>query len=213
MRRRRYAVLSAVPFSVVMAVLVALAAPASAMTWEQDYAVSGNVPQTKTCVSTTGAKACFHADGDVWWVKDTASNGYMAEARWYDLSYEGPVNGSNNEFVYELHRYGACIEYQGVWGKCGKDYKDSSDPDAGYRSDKLVWRACNVDGSGGLHGCSGSCQTDSDGTYRCSVGIHEASGGPDSGSAGFENWFAHWPPKANQLYECNYQNTICEPYP
>ncbi|WP_327324243.1 hypothetical protein OG735_18230 [Streptomyces sp. NBC_01210] len=39
---------------------------------------SGAPPSGATCVSTTGAKACFAAYGDRVWVKDTKANGQSA---------------------------------------------------------------------------------------------------------------------------------------
>lgn len=127
-------------FTGLIAGLLGFASSASAATWERDVARAGTAPSTKTCVSTTGANACWHADGDVWWVKDTSGNGYAAEARWYEYTTSDGTN-------YYLHRNGACVNGLGTghWGACNKDYQESG---------MLLWKACNVSSSGDLHGCS-----------------------------------------------------------
>jgi len=155
-------------FTVLIAALVGFfASPASAdPTWERDMAKAGTPPSIKTCVSTTGANGCWHANGDVWWVKDTSANGYAAETRWYELT---PASDGN----YYLHRNGACVNGlgSGHWGACNKDYQENG---------ILVWKACNVSISGSLHGCSSQ------------VGCHFAHGGANSTC----NWDAPWPPTA-----------------
>lgn len=178
MRRTRYGMLIAVLVGVFGAV-VAFAAPASAITWEHDTATAGTPPSTKTCVSTSGAQACFHADGDVWWVNDTASNGYAAEARWYDL--RGETFTDDGTILFAVHRNGACVNGlgEGEWGKCDKDYDEMMDD--------LLWKACNVDSSGGLHGCTSG------------IGEHCPCGGSGSGST-TEKWGAAWPPDPTKLY-------------
>lgn len=42
-------------------------------------AAQGAPPSSATCVSTTGSKVCFEADGDRLWVGDTRADGHHAE--------------------------------------------------------------------------------------------------------------------------------------
>ena len=160
MRKR---VLSAGLSTLLIAMLVAIfSAPASASpTWERDLAKVGSVPSVKTCVIKTGAHGCWHANGDVWWVEDSARNGYAAEARWYEY-----IPNLQGDLV--LHRNGACVNGhgKGTWGACNKDYQENG---------VLIWRACNVDSGGGLHGCSSG------------AGCHTAAGGACS-------YQGVWPP-------------------
>jgi hypothetical protein len=98
---------------------------------ELDDAVAGTPPSGLPCISTTGAKACFEANGDRWWVQDTAADSASAEARWDNYR-----NGS-------LYRSGICRNSlgSGKWGKCNKNY---------YEDSSLAWIACVYDASEGV---------------------------------------------------------------
>ncbi|MFD7656040.1 hypothetical protein ACFV4N_18885 [Actinosynnema sp. NPDC059797] len=97
---------------------------------EFNEAVAGTPPAGLPCVSVTGARACFEADGDKWWVRDTAADSASAEARWDNYR-----NGS-------LYRSGICRNGlgNGTWGVCNKNY---------YEDSTLVYIACVFDASEG----------------------------------------------------------------
>ncbi|QFZ18541.1 hypothetical protein [Saccharothrix syringae] len=97
---------------------------------EFNQAVAGTPPSGLPCVSTTGATACFEANGDKWWVRDTAADSASAEAFWEN--YRG---GS-------LYRTGVCRNSlgNGKWGVCNKNY---------YEDSGLRWSACVYDASAG----------------------------------------------------------------
>lgn len=83
---------------------------------EVDQAVAGTPPSGLPCISITGAIACFDADGDQWWVKDTAADSASAEVDW-----DNYLNGS-------LYRSGICRNSLGAntWGVCNKNYYEDS---------------------------------------------------------------------------------------
>jgi hypothetical protein len=66
-------VLVAVP-----ALAVVIAAGTATVASATDGTPSGAPPSGATCVSTTGAKACFVPNGDLVYVKDTKANGESA---------------------------------------------------------------------------------------------------------------------------------------
>ena len=90
---------------------------------------SGPPPSTVPCAVTTGARACFQAYGDRWWVQDTAPDSASAEARWRNYHSDG-----------SLHRLGVCRNSlgNGNWGVCNKNYNEGT---------SIQWRACVYDGS------------------------------------------------------------------
>ena len=91
----------------VVVIMAGTAAAASAA----DGVPSGPPPSSGvTCVSTTGATACFQAYGDLVWVKDTEANGE-------------PVLGSI-QAPLPNHWYRACYNDRGEaggWVKCDFD--------------------------------------------------------------------------------------------
>ncbi|MBB4959607.1 hypothetical protein [Micromonospora polyrhachis] len=118
---------------------VLTSAPASAspsdiqpmVSYEWNTAEAGSPPSGIPCVSTTGAIACFQANGDKWWVKDTSSDSASAVANW--VNYR---NGS-------LYRKGGCRNGlgSGKWGVCNKNY---------YEDSTLAFNACVYDASEGV---------------------------------------------------------------
>lgn len=89
----------------------------AAATLEIDRAKKGTYPGGLSCVTVTGAQACFEAYGDKWWVKDTAADGASAVVTWRNYR-----NGS-------LYRSGQCENRMGsgTWGVCNKNYYEGSD--------------------------------------------------------------------------------------
>lgn len=109
----------------------------AAATLEIDRAKKGTYPGGLSCVTVTGAQACFEAYGDKWWVKDTSSDGASAVVIWDNYR-----NGS-------LYRQGECQNRMGAgsWGVCNKNY---------YEGSNLQFRVCVADFSEGvLVRCSG----------------------------------------------------------
>lgn len=133
-----------------LAATFALAAPAQAASYEWDTATVGSPPSGMTCVSMTGAKACFEKYGDKWWVEDTAGDYHSATASWQNYLWDG----SN----YRLYRQGSCVnkEKAGTWAVCNKDYFEFDSVNTyGARGSILVWQACVYDsGTGDWYGCS-----------------------------------------------------------
>lgn len=128
--------------------------PASAATWEHDVAVKGNPTGSAVCAHRAGVEACFKADGDVWWVGDTAKDGYSAEARWEEWL---PLGGGDSV----LNRNGACVNSLGSpnWGKCDKDYQENGE---------LWFRGCVIDASKGeLKACTDWMCVRADGSHTC----------------------------------------------
>ncbi|KXK58269.1 hypothetical protein AWW66_30725 [Micromonospora rosaria] len=109
------------------------AAPRSAIRtaarYEWNNARAGVPPAGLHCAHTTGATACFVEDGDVWWVRDTATDGASAVADWVTLGDDMSVE-----------RAGACVNSlgRGSWGSCDKNYPDDA---------HVVWQACVYDRS------------------------------------------------------------------
>jgi hypothetical protein len=103
---RQGRVLVAVPVAAVF-IMAGTAGAASAA----DGVPSGPPPSSGvTCVSTTGAKACFQAYGDLVWVKDTKANGEPVV---------GTIQGQQ-----PTHWYRACYNDRGEaggWVKCDFD--------------------------------------------------------------------------------------------
>ncbi|MFD1149021.1 hypothetical protein [Saccharothrix hoggarensis] len=101
---------------------------AAAVDTEYNQAVEGTPPSGLSCAVTTGATACFEAEGDKWWVRDTAADSASAEAGWQNI-YQG-----------SFYRAGVCrnsLGY-GTWGVCNKNY---------YENSTVKWAACVYDGS------------------------------------------------------------------
>jgi hypothetical protein len=88
----------------------------AAATLEIDRAKKGTYPGGLSCVTVTGAQACFEAYGDKWWVKDTVADGASAVVYWDNYR-----NGS-------LYRIGRCENRlgSGNWGVCNKNYYEGS---------------------------------------------------------------------------------------
>jgi hypothetical protein len=108
-----------------------LPAPAPPAGGEQDTATaSGAAPAGLPCRSITGAKICYQADGDTWWVEDTASDSASAVVVWRDY-----LGGA-------LTRQGMCVNSQGEgkWGRCVKDYDEAS---ALYGAPCVIDRSAN----------------------------------------------------------------------
>ncbi len=99
----------------------------AAYSFEWNNAVAHRPPGGfNTCVTTTGAEACYLDYGDQIWVKDTKADGYSAVARWY--MRDG--------------RYGTCRNKLGAgkWGVCDKEFDES---------DLIHYRASRYNGSSG----------------------------------------------------------------
>lgn len=62
-----------------------------------------------------GVEACYKANGDYLYVKDTKSDGYAAVAEWHILGFEG--------------RTGSCVNKWGAgeWAVCNKDFPENRD--------------------------------------------------------------------------------------
>lgn len=85
--------------------------------YEVDTAKKGTPPSSgRSCVSVTGAQACFEHYGDKWWVRDTVADGASAVVIWDNYR-----NGS-------LYRQGECQNRMGSgnWGVCNKNYYEKS---------------------------------------------------------------------------------------
>jgi hypothetical protein len=110
---------------------------------EYDYAVAATPPSSGlTCVSASGAKACFQKYGDKIWILDTSGTTYAAVAPWENYLW----NGSS----WQLYRTGNCYNRlgKGVWGVCNKDfYEDSSTNAYGSTGSGLRLWAENLDWS------------------------------------------------------------------
>lgn len=148
---RRAMVLSA-GAGVALAATFALVTPAQAASYEWDTASAGSPPSGTTCVSMTGAKACFEKNGDKWWVEDTKADGHSATASWTNYLDDG--NG------YRSYRTGSCVNKlgSGEWGVCNKEYYESGSTNTlGGKGSVLSWQACVYDSAdGSWHGCSSS---------------------------------------------------------
>ena len=119
-------------------VLAATAYPTparAAVQFEWDYAVRGTPPDGLECATYLGAKACYQEYGDTLWVKDLASDGFSAIARWWDYIDEGGGR-------YKLYRQGACRNKlgSGAWGYCNKNF---------WETNMLVSTPCLYDGDTG----------------------------------------------------------------
>jgi hypothetical protein len=135
---------------------LALAAPAQAASYEWDTATASSQPSGLSCEVMTGAEACYEANGDIFWVKDTKADGHSATASWYNHLW----NGSQ----WVLYREGSCVNKLGAghWGTCNKDFYESSSTNPyGYtHGSELEWYACVYDSADGTwHGCSGNLAT------------------------------------------------------
>jgi hypothetical protein len=100
------------------------AAPASAAySFEWNNAVAG-MPNLDSlaCIATPVAEACFQANGDKIWVKDTSSDWYSGVARWYT----------------DYGRWGTCRNALGAgkWGVCNKNLAEGH---------TFSWRASRYD--------------------------------------------------------------------
>ncbi|GIF10877.1 hypothetical protein Ate01nite_09090 [Actinoplanes teichomyceticus] len=120
-----------------MAVFVAPSPALAALTSEDNTAVAASAPSdTSQKISVAGATVYFVDNGDTWYVKDTAADGRSAVVLW------------ENYINFERARIGTCANKlgNGTWGKCAKDYAESS----GIRA-----MACTYDFSAGVRGsCS-----------------------------------------------------------
>jgi hypothetical protein len=136
--------------SAALVAALASTAPAQAAAYEWDTATAGSPPGGMTCVSMTGAEACFQKHDDRWWVRDTASDGHSATASWENDVFDG--------IQWRMYRQGSCVNKLGYgqWGVCNKDYYESgSTNDLGGKGSQLTWQACVYDSAGGTwHGCS-----------------------------------------------------------
>lgn len=141
---RRVATAFAVTVVALAASLLVGVSPASAVQpYEWNTAVAGTPPSGLPCASMTGATACFEANGDRMWVKDTSADGHSATLSWENW-YAEPM------FDPVLNRYGSCVNKlgNGKWGVCNKDLPEGSFVD---------FEACVYDaGSGAWYGCSSS---------------------------------------------------------
>lgn len=147
MRIGRRATVLAAGSGIALAATFALAAPAQAASYEWNTASAGSPPSGMTCVSMTGAKACFEKYGDKWWVEDTSADGHSATASWQ--------NWLNTSDRYYEYRTGSCVNKLGAghWGVCNKDYYE----DTSSRRSLMKWQACVYDSADGTwHGCSSS---------------------------------------------------------
>jgi hypothetical protein len=113
MRKRIAAVLAALAVSL-LAVL-GTASPAAAAS-EKNYAVdadwNGDCTDRRYLPQVDG---CVEPDGDIFWIKDNAANGYGVKLRWYDLDGD---------------RSGECINTLGqakAWAVCNKDLPEGHD--------------------------------------------------------------------------------------
>ncbi|MEV6298478.1 hypothetical protein AB0M02_03630 [Actinoplanes sp. NPDC051861] len=87
--------------------------------FEYNTAVAGTPPAglpNSSCIVHPGATVCFVADGDRWWVRDTAADSASAAAYWQNV-----VNS-------KTARSGRCLNSlgNGTWGYCSKNYVEAS---------------------------------------------------------------------------------------
>lgn len=85
--------------------------PESAYSYEWNNAVASSGPSgSYACISTTGSKVCYKADGDKIYVKDTKKDGFSAVMRWYT----------------DYGRWGTCRNKLGYgkWGVCDKNFAE-----------------------------------------------------------------------------------------
>jgi hypothetical protein len=137
----RRALSLALGIGVAGAVILTTPVAASASTYEWNTAVPGSVPSGLPCIDRAGAKACFQADGDKLWVKDTSADGHSATASWEE--WWQALDSS-------VARQGSCVNKlgAGTWGVCNKDFPEG---------DTIKFSACVYDSADGTwHGCSGS---------------------------------------------------------
>ncbi len=131
---------AAVTFGLLTAVAPLLSGPAQAMTtprgpetayhyeWNDGGPSDGPVYyHTYYCNGTTGVTACFDADGDDIFVKDTKADGFSAVMRWHT----------------DYGRWGTCRNRlgSGTWALCNKNLQEASHT--------MTWRATRYNGNTG----------------------------------------------------------------
>ncbi|WP_158857912.1 hypothetical protein [Streptomyces sp. NRRL B-1347] len=129
----------------------ASASPAAAVTYERNnatyhrgedprYTSSGWWWQGAGKFGHAGGVGAFQADGDKFWIADTARDGYSVAIRWTNYR-----NGSP-------YREGVCVNKHGAgtWAYCGKDFYENSTlwvKTCTYRAKKKKFVECNMLGS------------------------------------------------------------------
>lgn len=118
----------------VATLVLGLAGPASAITYEWDTAERGtdSIPTEMQCVWNDYARVCYHSYGDTFWVRDENSDGQSAVADWRD--YSGDTGA--------LRRKGGCRNAlgSGKWARCNKNFAEI---------DTIYFRPCRVNWGAG----------------------------------------------------------------
>jgi hypothetical protein len=107
---------------VAVSALATLLFPGIAAADDQNTAKASSGPSSNHwvyCVTDTGVEGCYQPYGDVWYVKDTRTNGHAAVVYW-----QNNLNG-------HYYREGDCVNKLGAgrWGACNKDYREDSTVD------------------------------------------------------------------------------------
>ncbi|WP_433792790.1 hypothetical protein [Actinoplanes sp. CA-252034] len=100
-----------------LAVFVAPSPAAAAIAAEDNVAVAASKPSdTSEEIKVAGATVYFVDNGDTWFIQDTAADGRSAIVLW------------ENYINFNVARFGTCANKlgNGKWGKCTKDYVESS---------------------------------------------------------------------------------------
>jgi hypothetical protein len=86
-------------------------------------------------ITGNAARACWVADGDVWYVQDTKADDHSASVLWEDWA----CNDSGSFPCNDLRREGICRNTlgSGTWAKCDKDYPEA---------DAVAFKAAQTEG-------------------------------------------------------------------